>query len=103
MDLVREQLASKGLSKEASSLIVQSRRAGTQSHYKSAWGQWASWCAQQQIDPVRCPLNQILEFLTSLFSKGLQYSTIGGYRSAISAFHENCEGTSIGEHLWLKD
>uniref|UniRef100_A0A7M5UHC3 Uncharacterized protein n=1 Tax=Clytia hemisphaerica TaxID=252671 RepID=A0A7M5UHC3_9CNID len=36
MDVVREQLASKGVSEKSSDLIVNSRRSGT--HYKSAWG-----------------------------------------------------------------
>ena len=102
LDIVRQQLSSEGLSKEASSLIVQSRRVGTQSHYKSAWKQWASWCFREQIDPIGCPVNFVLEFLTSLYSKGLQYSTIGGYRSAISAFHDRCEGFSVGEHPMVK-
>ncbi|XP_066932297.1 integrase/recombinase xerD homolog [Clytia hemisphaerica] len=102
MDVVREQLASKGVSEKSSDLIVNSRRSGTQSHYKSAWGKWASWCMEQKIDPVRCPVKHILDFLTDLCTKGLQYSTIGGYRSAISAFHENCDGSSIGEHPLVK-
>ena len=102
MGVVREQLASKGVSEKASDLIINSRRSGTRSHYKSAWGKWASWCDQRQVDPIGCPVKHILEFLTSLFTKGLQYSTIGGYRSAISAYHENCDGSSVGEHPLVK-
>ena len=102
MDVVRKQLASKGISEKATTLIIDSRRSGTRSHYKSAWGKWASWCGERQVDPVGCPVRHILDFLTELFMKGLQHSTIGGYRSAISAYHDSCDGSSVGEHPLVK-
>ena len=40
----------------------------------------------------------MLEFLSNLFSEGLEYKTINGYRSAISDYHEKTEGVSIGQH-----
>ena len=40
----------------------------------------------------------MLEFLSSLFSEGLEYRTINGYRSAVSAYHEKTEGIPIGQH-----
>ena len=36
------------------------------------------------------------EFLSNLFSEGLEYKTSNVYRSAISAYHEKSEGMSIG-------
>ena len=39
------------------------------------------------MDPVTCPLNDVLDYLTHLFSTGTPYRTIGGHRSAISAYH----------------
>ena len=38
------------------------------------------------------------EFLTGLFEQGLEYSTINGYRSAISAIHPPIDGHSVGKH-----
>ena len=40
----------------------------------------------------------ILNFLADLFGQGLQYNTIAGYRSAISAYHDPIDGTRIGSH-----
>ena len=40
----------------------------------------------------------MLEFLSNLFSEGLEYRTINGYRSTISAYHEKAEGSPIGQH-----
>jgi hypothetical protein len=40
----------------------------------------------------------VTEFLTSLFEEGLQYSTINGYRSAISSIHPQIEGYAVGKH-----
>ena len=40
----------------------------------------------------------MLGFLSNLFSERLEYRTINGYRSAISAYHEKAEGILIGQH-----
>ena len=39
----------------------------------------------------------IIEFLTDLFEKGLEYRTINVYRSAISAYHHPIDGTPVGQ------
>ena len=40
----------------------------------------------------------MLEFLSILFSEGLEFITINGNRSAISAFHNKVEETPIAQH-----
>ena len=50
------------------------------------------------MDPISCTIGNIINYLSSLFEKGLEYSTINGHRSAISAFHPNIEGKPIGQH-----
>ena len=40
----------------------------------------------------------MLEFLSNLFSEGLEYRTINGYRSAISAYIEKAKGIPIRQH-----
>ena len=40
----------------------------------------------------------MLAFLSRLFTEGLEYRTINGYRSAMSAYQEKAEGVSIGQH-----
>ena len=95
---LKKHLAEEGISERASNLNVSSRREGTLSTYSSAWNKWVSWCVEQNIDPVRCNVNWILDFLIFLFVSGYQYRTICTHRSAISALHNNIEGRPVGEH-----
>ena len=39
-----------------------------------------------------------MNFLTELFSHGLQHRSINTIRSAVSMTHDKIEGTSIGQH-----
>ena len=85
MDGLRARLQKKGVSREASNLII-----------KSAWVKWDGWSAEKKIDPFCGNINKMLEFLSQLFQNGLQYRTINNYRSAISAFHEHIQGKPVG-------
>lgn len=40
----------------------------------------------------------VTNFLAEKFDEGLSYSTLCGYRSAISSFHNELQGTKIGNH-----
>ena len=84
---VRDRLRHAGVSESASGLIINSRRGGTATTYESAWKKWSLWCTQRHLDPITCPVNHILEYLSHLFALGTPYRTIGGHRSAISAYH----------------
>jgi len=59
------------------SLISDSRRKSSISHYNSAWGKFSSWCNKREADPFRCAINLILEFLAESFEEWLERSTIG--------------------------
>ena len=94
----RKGLAKKGLSDTASKLISNSRRDGSISNYDSSWRKWAGWCSGRKHDPFRCNVNEVLEYLASLFEQGYEYRTIGCHRAAISAYHEDVDGKPIGQH-----
>ena len=94
----RASLEMEGISKKAATLISQSRRPGSISNYDSSFSKWAGWCSGFNIDPFHAPINKLLDYLTSLFEKGLQYRTINCYRSAISAYHSHVNGKPVGEH-----
>ena len=97
-DGLRKTLSDEGISGQAGELIINARRKGTILNYESAWKKWDLWCSGKQIDPFKCSVNHILEFLSNLYEKGLQYRTIGVYRSAISAYHLPINGINIGKH-----
>ena len=98
MDSVRENLVTEGISENSTKLILHARREGTLSHYESSWRKFYSWCKGKEVDPFGCPLTSILQFLTDQFKEGLEYKTIAGYRSAISAFHQPLDGCKVGSH-----
>jgi len=47
-------------------------------------------------------VSEVLDFLLSLFDKGLQYRTLNVYRSAISTTHLPVEGLPLGSHALVK-
>ena len=98
MGCLWKRLAGEGKSKRASDLIVSSRREDTLSTHSSAWNKWVSWCVKQNVDPVQCNVNWILDFLAYLFESGYEYRAVCTYRLAILAFHNNIEGRPVGEH-----
>ena len=38
-------------------------------HTKSAWKRWNSWCTEREVDPLSCPIQPFIEFLTGLFKR----------------------------------
>ena len=98
MGCLRKRSAGEGKSKRASDLIVSSRREDTLSTHSSTWNKWVSWRVEQNIDPVQCNVNWILDILVYLFESGYQYRRVCTHRLAILAFHSNIEGRPVGEH-----
>lgn len=87
-----------GLSAAAQSLLGAAWADSTSKRYKSAWSRWVRWCVRGNHNPLGCEVVTIMNFLASLASQGLVYSTINSYRSAISAGHLPVEGHPVGEH-----
>ena len=97
MDSLRERLHAKGVSEDSAALITNARRSSTNDHYKSTWRKWHSWCSQRQFDSINCSVNKILQFLTECFNMGYKHSTIAGFRSAISAYHDPINRIPVGK------
>ena len=93
---VGKSLKERGISERVSKILLSSWRSSTEKHYQSAWKSFHSWCFEKLEDPISCPVNIVLEFLTDLFDKSLQYRTINTYRSAISVTHLPLDGSLIG-------
>lgn len=94
----RKNLANEGISERAAGLITNARRQGSLANYESSWGKWSGWCSKQQIDPFKCPLNFVLDFLAELYDLDYKYSSINCHRSAISAYHDPIENIPVGQH-----
>ncbi|KAJ7986647.1 hypothetical protein DPEC_G00342060 [Dallia pectoralis] len=67
-----------------------------------AWSMFVRWCETNTMDPVCCPVEQILSFLQYLFDKRRSASTIKGYAAAISACHEGFGNKTVFSHSLVK-
>ena len=98
MEGLRQQYSAEGLSDQIVDLLESSPRLETLHHYKTGWRKECCWCLSRKIDPVSAGVNCVLEFLSNLFSEGLEHRNISRYKSAISAYHEKVEGVPIKQH-----
>lgn len=88
----------KGFSSKSRKLLSASWRQGTQRDYTGKFNKFNSWCHERQIDPYSTSLTQVADFLTDLFESGLQYRTIAGYRSMLSAVLQPIGNIPVGQH-----
>ena len=54
--------------------------------YEWSRKKWSGWCDRKAAYPFRCTLVGILDYLTSFFEEGFEYSTIVVHSSTISAY-----------------
>ena len=97
MKNIWQQYSAKGLSGQTTEHLESSPRTGTLYHYKTGWGKRSIWCLSRKIDPIGAGVNFVLEFLSNLFSEGLEYTIINGYRSLMPFYHEKVEEIPIGQ------
>lgn len=88
----------KDIPADASNLICSAWRRGTEKSYTVAWRKWCSWCQERNINPLAASLREVIEFITSGFKAGLQYSTLNSIRSALSDTLPPIEGVPVGQH-----
>ncbi|XP_055954508.1 uncharacterized protein LOC126811314 isoform X2 [Patella vulgata] len=74
------------LSKQAREILSSSWRQSTKQQYSVYAKQWFCFCTKRKIDPFSTDTVNVIEFLTSLYNKGLKYSAINTARSDLSAF-----------------
>ena len=101
MDVINQSFKEKGFSAETRKLLSASWRAGTQKDYTVKFRKFCSWCSRREIDPYNITLAQIAEFLTYIFSEGLQYRTIAGYRSMLSSVVPPIANIPVGQHPYI--
>ena len=93
----------KGLSRCARKLIGASWRPGTECRYSTAWRRWLRYCKSSPGLLSTAPsVNQVIEYLTSLYTSGLQYRTINVHRSALSMTLKPVDGFNFGEHPLIR-
>ena len=98
MESINRNFQTKGFSEKARTLLNASWRKGTQKDYSSKFQKFRSWCNSREIDPHSPTLSQIADFLAELYQEGLQYRTIAGYRSMLSATLRTYDNYPVGKH-----
>ena len=95
---LRESFKSRGISSQASDLLLSSWRTKTQSNYNSLFAKWADWCQQRDRNPTTGPIEDVVNFLANLYKEGYKYRSLNAYRSAISSVHTKVDGQPVGQH-----
>ena len=102
MESFRRQQEARGISQQSANLISKSWRTGTRAAYNSTWNKWSSWCSEKDIDLFQSPVEPVVDYLTSLFQVGYEYSMINGARLAISSLHAPIGDNPVGQHSLVK-
>ena len=82
---IRNTLQGFGLSQSASTLFQESWQPGTRVQYDSLLRGWQGFCSQQKIHPLSPTILDVIAYLTSMYDRGLQYTTIAAAKSALSS------------------
>ena len=91
-------LQKEGFSSDAINLIQNSTSAKSATQYKYKWDIFVGYCESRRIDPFEASENVISNFLAFVKKeRKIGYSTLCGYRSAISRFHKGISGVRIGD------
>ncbi|KAK7909772.1 hypothetical protein WMY93_014456 [Mugilogobius chulae] len=102
LEAERGRLLDLGLPSAVVSTIQGARAPSTVRAYRLRWQLFATWCAERSVDPLSCPIQEVLGFLQSLLAKGRSASTLGVFASAIASGHTGFGGFSARNHPLVK-
>jgi hypothetical protein len=85
------------LSPEVVEFLILAWRQGTRRQYECYLKKWLHKCKIDNVDPVHPSLDYVLQFLLASYKEGLNYSTIGTIRSALSSII-TLDGKPVGKH-----
>ena len=99
MQSLRQSFQHRGISNDATAVILRSWSAGIQKQYQLPYiAKWHRFCAEREINPYNPPLNIVLDFLVHLHNQDLEYTTINIAKNAISAIILPQGTTTTGRH-----
>ena len=89
---IRSMLTGRGISHKSTELFSHAWREGTTVR------RWGEYCCQRKIDSLTPPVNEVINFLSSLFEMGLGYGGIASARSALGNFVTIPEYPRLADH-----
>ena len=85
LPLIRNHLNNKEISATAKEIIMASCRASTSKQYQLYLSRWEVFCKSRNINKFTASTENGIDFLASLYEKGLGYSAINTARCALSS------------------
>ncbi|CAC5421891.1 unnamed protein product [Mytilus coruscus] len=82
-------------------LLKASWRSCTQQDYACKFKKIHSWCSERETVPYAATLADCADLLSHLYTSGLQYPTIAGYRSMFSSLLPAIDNFPIGQHPYI--
>lgn len=98
MSSVREIFKSRGLSETSTNILMSSWKHSTKKQYDTFIKKWFVYCSMRKINQFEASLENVIEFLSSLFEKDLGCSSINTVRSALSAQGLKFDSILVGQH-----
>ena len=80
---IRESIKNKGFSDKTVAIMCAGWSAATHKQYSTYLKKWETFCVTKQWNKTNSCVNNILDFLTSLFESGYSYSSINTAKSAL--------------------
>lgn len=98
MQAVWQRLKSSQVSEDTAAILLASWKKCTPKQYSCYHDRWFRFFQVRKTSMFQPTVNQVLDFLTCHFKKGLSYSNINTARSALSALLDYDQSTTIGSH-----
>ena len=95
LQIVSKQLSTEGLPAKTFSIIMASWKKSEQKNYLSIIRQWLSFCCERDFDSSVPSVNTVLEFLTTLYKRGIGSLQINKPHSALSVLYQDIQ---LGKH-----
>ena len=96
MQAIRTSLLQRHVSGKAAEIIIDSWAATSLKQYQPYLQTWLKLCREWEINPYDPPLTKVLDFLTSLYERGLKYDAINTAKSAVSAITQPKNSLTLG-------
>ena len=95
---IQDALQGFGLSQSASALIQESWCPCTWVQYDSLLRGWQGFCSRRQVHPLYPTILNVIAYLTSMYDRSLQYTSIAAAKSVLAGVLQIPGVTSISSH-----
>jgi hypothetical protein len=96
MQAIRTSLLQRHVFGKAAEIIIDSWAATSLKQYQPYLQTWLKLYCEWEINPYDPPLTKVLDFLTSLYERGLKYDAINTVKSAVSAITQPKNSLTLG-------